>query len=205
MEHQPSDESSPVLTLAGAIQNGNAGNARNYLPNGLIGPGALAWLNDAFVAGHLRANILFHGPVRSFPFRAGGGIFLARCSIDGMTLNYSPGWAPAENLSASAEFRNEGMSARLSGAHIGELKLESGEARFADFSNGELKIHITAGGDAASALSFLRPRRSMTSPSTRSRTSRRPARCRPRWTCSCRFVTSCIARSWSTDAWTATA
>ncbi|HEY2782203.1 MAG TPA: YhdP family protein [Steroidobacteraceae bacterium] len=154
--HQPSDESSPVLTLVGVIQNGNAGNARNYLPNGLIGPGALAWLNDAFVAGHLRASILFQGPVRSFPFRAGGGIFLARCSIEGMTLNYSPGWAPVENLSASAEFRNEGMSARLSGAHIGELKLESGDAKFADFSNGELKVHAVARGDASSALSFLR-------------------------------------------------
>ena len=155
--HQPSDaSSSPVLTLVGVIQNGNAGNARNYLPNGLIGPGALAWLNDAFVAGHLRANILFQGPVRSFPFRNGGGIFLARCSIEGMTLNYSPGWAPAENLAATAEFRNEGMSARLLGAHIGELKLESGEARFADFSNGELKIHANARGDAADALNYLR-------------------------------------------------
>jgi uncharacterized protein (TIGR02099 family) len=153
---QPRDESSPVLTLVGLIQSGNAGNARNYLPNGLIGPGALAWLNDAFVAGHLRASVLFQGPVRSFPFRAGGGIFLARCSIEGMTLNYSPGWAPVENLAATAEFRNEGMSARLSGARIGDLKLESGEARFADFSNGELKIHAGARGDASSALDYLR-------------------------------------------------
>jgi uncharacterized protein (TIGR02099 family) len=153
---QPSDESSPVLTLVGVIQNGNAGNARNYLPNGLIGPGALAWLNDAFVAGRLHASILFQGPARSFPFRGGGGIFLARCSIEGMTLNYSPGWAPVENLTASAEFRNEGMSARLSGGHIGDLKLESGDAHFPDFSNGELKIHANASGDATSALTFLR-------------------------------------------------
>jgi len=154
--HQPSDASSPLLTLVGAIQNGNAGNARNYLPNGLIGPGALAWLNDAFVAGHLRASILFQGPVRSFPFREGGGIFLARCAIEGMTLNYSPGWAPVENLAASAEFRNEGMSARLSGGHIGDLRLESADAHFPDFSNGELKIRAGARGDAASALGFLR-------------------------------------------------
>ena len=154
--HQPSDESSPVLTLVGVIQNGNAGNARNYLPNGLIGPGALAWLNDAFVAGHLRANVLFQGPVRNFPFRTGGGIFLARCAIEGMTLNYSPGWAPVENLTASAEFRNEGMSARLSGAHIGDLKFESGDAHFPDFSTGELKIHVVGRGDASSALKYLR-------------------------------------------------
>ena len=154
--HQPSDAASPLLTLVGAIQNANAANARNYLPNGLIGPGALAWLNEAFLAGHLRASILFQGPVRSFPFREGGGIFLARCLIEGMTLNYSEGWAPVENMAVSAEFRNQGMSARLLGGHIGELKLESGEARFPDFDSGELKIHANARGDTASALIFLR-------------------------------------------------
>jgi uncharacterized protein (TIGR02099 family) len=154
--HQPTDDSSPVLTLVGGIQNGNVGNARYYLPNGLIGPGALAWLNQAFMAGHLRASLLFQGPVRRFPFRDGGGIFLARCTIEGMTLNYSDGWAPAENMTAAAEFRNQGMSARLSGAHIGDLLLESGDAHFPDFSSGELKIHANARGDSASALTFLR-------------------------------------------------
>jgi len=154
---QPADGSSPVLTLVSNIQNGNAGNARNYLPKGLIAPSALEWLNRAFVAGRLvRASALFQGPVRNFPFRQGGGIFLARCLIEGMTLDYSEGWAPVENLTATAEFRNEGMSARLSGAHIGDLLLESGEAHFPDFSTGELKIHADARGDAASALSFLR-------------------------------------------------
>jgi len=154
---QPADGSSPVLTLVSNIQNGNAGNARNYLPRGLIAPSAMEWLNRAFVAGRLaRASVLFRGPVRSFPFRQGGGIFLARCLIEGMTLDYSEGWAPVENLTASAEFRNEGMSAHLSGAHIGDLLLESGDAHFPDFSTGELKIHANARGDAASALSFLR-------------------------------------------------
>jgi uncharacterized protein (TIGR02099 family) len=155
--HQPSDpSSSPVLTLVGAISNGNVGSARNYLPNGLLGPGALAWLDDAFLAGRMHANILFQGPVKNFPFREGGGIFLARTVMEGMTLNYSPGWAPAENLAVAAEFRNQGMSVRLINGHIGELKLESGEARFPDFNNGELRIHANVRSEVASALSFLR-------------------------------------------------
>ncbi|HEX3914941.1 MAG TPA: YhdP family protein [Steroidobacteraceae bacterium] len=155
--HQPTDGTSPALTLVGNIQNGNAGNARNYLPKALIAPPALEWLNRAFVAGRLvHASILFKGPVRNFPFREGGGIFLARCTIEDMTLDYSEGWAPVENLSATAEFRNEGMSARMSGAHIGALALDAGEAHFADFSSGELKIHAGAHGDVAGALGFLR-------------------------------------------------
>jgi uncharacterized protein (TIGR02099 family) len=154
--HQPSDSSSPVLTLVGAIANGNVASAKNYLPNALLGPGALGWLNEAFLAGRMRASILFQGPVKSFPFREGGGIFLARAVMEGLALNYSPGWAPAENLAVAAEFRNQGMSVRLISGHIGELKLESGEARFPDFDTGELRIHANARGEAASALTFLR-------------------------------------------------
>jgi uncharacterized protein (TIGR02099 family) len=155
--HQPADDSSPRLTLVSTISNGNVANVRNYLPRGLISPGGLAWLNRAFLAGRMvRANVLFQGPVRNFPFREGGGIFLARCTIEGMTLDYSEGWRPAENLTTNAEFRNEGMSAHLSGAHIGDFVLESGDAHFADFSNGELRIHVGARGDAASALGYLR-------------------------------------------------
>jgi uncharacterized protein (TIGR02099 family) len=155
--HQPADDSSPVLTLVGNIQNGNAGNARNYLPRGLIAPSALAWLDRAFVAGRMpRAEILFQGPVWNFPFRDGNGIFIARCSLEGMTLDYSEGWPPVENLATTAEFRNAGMSARLSSAHIGELALESGDAHFPDFNSGELKIHAVGRGDAGGALTYLR-------------------------------------------------
>ncbi|MDP9010119.1 MAG: TIGR02099 family protein [Pseudomonadota bacterium] len=155
--HQPDDGSSPRLTLVSTIQNGNVASARNYLPRALIAPSALAWLDRALVAGRLvRASALFQGPVRSFPFREGGGIFLARCTLQGMTLDYSDGWPAAENVAVNVEFRNEGMSAHLSAAHIGELALESGDARFPDFSNGELKIRAGVRGDAASALTYLR-------------------------------------------------
>jgi uncharacterized protein (TIGR02099 family) len=154
---QPADGSSPVLTLVGSIQNGNVASARNYLPRGLIAPSALDWLNRALVAGHMpQATLLFNGPVRNFPFRDGSGIFLARCTIDGMTLDYAEGWPPVENLATTAEFRNEGMSARMSSAHAGSIVLESGEAHFPDFDSGELKIRAGGHGDAGGALAFLR-------------------------------------------------
>ena len=154
---QPADGTSPLLTLVGRIQNGNVASARNYLPRGQIAPSALEWLNRALVAGRMpQATFLFKGPVRNFPFRDGSGLFLARCAIDGLTLDYSEGWPPAENLNITAEFRNEGMSARMSGGRAGSAILESGDAHFPDFSNGELKIHAAARGDAAGALAYLR-------------------------------------------------
>ncbi len=151
------DGSSPLLTLAVAIENGNVANARNYLPRGVMGQGALAWLDQAFVAGHLsHADVVLRGPITHFPFRDGSGLFLARCAFDDMTLDYSEGWPRAEGGAVQAEFRNEGLTVRLLSGRIGGFPLDSGDARFADFKTGELEIHAGANGDAADALTFLR-------------------------------------------------
>jgi uncharacterized protein (TIGR02099 family) len=153
----PADGSSPMLTLAAAVENGNAANTRNYLPRGVMGQGALAWLDRAIVAGRLsHADVVLRGPIKHFPFRDGSGLFLARCSLDGMTLDYSEGWPRAEGLAVRAEFRNEGLTVRLLSGRIGGFPLGSGDARFADFKTGELEIHADANGDAADALTFLR-------------------------------------------------
>jgi uncharacterized protein (TIGR02099 family) len=154
---QPADGSSPVLTLVSTVENGNAANTHNYFPRGLIAPPALAWLDRAFVAGHLsRADVVLRGPIRHFPFRDGSGLFLARCALDGMTLDYGEGWPRVENLAAQAEFRNEGLSAHFLSGRVGDVPVDSADARFADFKTGELDIHIGASGDAAQALAFLR-------------------------------------------------
>jgi uncharacterized protein (TIGR02099 family) len=153
----PADGSSPLLTVAGTVENGNAANARNYLPRAQIPPPGLAWLDRAFVAGHLsRAEVVLQGPIKHFPFRDGSGLFLARCALDHMTLDYGEGWPRVENLSAQAEFRNEGLSARLESARVGNIPIASADAQFPDFKAGELRIHIGASGDAADALAFLR-------------------------------------------------
>ena len=154
---QPADGSSPELTLVSTVENGNAANTRNYLPRAQIAPPALVWLDRAFVAGHLsRAEIVLRGPIRHFPFRDGSGLFLARCSLEGMTLDYSDGWPRVENLAAQAEFRNEGLNARFLSGRIGDIPVGSADAHFPDFKTGELEIHVTASGDAADALAFLR-------------------------------------------------
>jgi len=154
---QPVDGSSPLMTLVSTVENGNVTNARYYFPRGLLAPPALNWLNRAFIAGHLsRADALIQGPVKHFPFRDGSGIFLVRAALDGMTLDYSDGWPMAENVSGTAEFHNEGMSARMQSGRIGNLVLSSVDAKFPDFQTGELRIHATGKGDAAAALTFLR-------------------------------------------------
>jgi uncharacterized protein (TIGR02099 family) len=154
--HQPHDGGSPVLTMVSTIDNGNVGDARFYLPRQLIPTGALDWLDRAFVAGHLsHADAIFDGPVRRFPFRDGGGLFLIRFHLDHTTLDYREDWPRIENLAVAAEFRNQGMEVKVAGADVADLKVDSAQARFADFRNGELEIHAAVHGDAGAAVRYL--------------------------------------------------
>ena len=154
---QPTDGSSPLLTLVSSVDNGNVPNTRNYFPRAFMAPSTIAWLDRAFLAGRLtHADVIFRGPTRHFPFRDGSGLFLARCSLEGMTLDYGEGWPRLENLAGQADFRNEGMTARLLSGRVGDIPIASADARFADFKTGELEIHVGASGDAADGLAYLR-------------------------------------------------
>jgi uncharacterized protein (TIGR02099 family) len=154
---QPSDGSSPILSLASTVDGGNLTDTHLFLPREQLAPSALAWLDRAFIAGRLsHADAVIQGPMRHFPFRDGSGLFLARCHIEGMTLDYREGWPRIEGLALEAEFRNEGMTARLSSGRTSGLIVDSGDARFVDFKNGELRIHAALHGGAAEALQFLR-------------------------------------------------
>jgi uncharacterized protein (TIGR02099 family) len=154
---QASDAPSPVLILSATIEKGVVAEARNYLPRALLAPPALAWLDRAFVAGHMpRADVVIRGPIRHFPFRDGSGLFVARFAVEGVTLDYADGWQRAESGAAQVEFRNEGMSLRILSAKVGSLPVTGGDARFADFKTGELQLHIESEGDAADALGYLR-------------------------------------------------
>ncbi len=154
---RPADGGSPVLTLAVSVDNGNAAQAHLYFPHAQLNPRVLAWLDRAFVAGHLpHADVVIQGPLRHFPFRDGTGLFLARVRIDGMTLDYREGWPAAENLAVAAEFRNEGMTAQLLKGSIGNLAVHKGDLRFVDFKTAEMQLHAAGSGDAADALGYLR-------------------------------------------------
>jgi uncharacterized protein (TIGR02099 family) len=154
---QGTDAPSPVLILSASIDNGVVAAARNYFPRGLLHPPALNWLDRAFVAGHMRhADMVIRGPIRHFPFRDGSGLFLARLGIEGATLDYADGWPQAEGFAGQVEFRNEGMSAHILSGKVGTLAVTGGDARFADFKTGELRLHLESEGDAADGLGYLR-------------------------------------------------
>ncbi len=153
----PADRNrSTVVDLKAVGSNLDARATPRYLPAGRLTPAALSWLDRAFVAGKVpHAEFEMQGPMKSFPFRNKEGLFLIRARVEGVTLDYQPGWAPATQLNVDAEFRNEGMTARLLQGEVGGLRLKSGTGRFVDFKQAQLSLEAESEGDLAQALPYL--------------------------------------------------
>jgi uncharacterized protein (TIGR02099 family) len=152
----PHDGSSPQLDIVANARDLNAASTPKYLPANLLTQEPLAWLDRAFVDGRVpRASLELRGPVRSFPFRNGEGLFLVQGFVENVTFDYQPGWTPATQLTGNIEFRNEGMQASGITAHIGELQVTEASGGFGDFKQGDLKIAAAATGDLGAALRFL--------------------------------------------------
>jgi uncharacterized protein (TIGR02099 family) len=152
----PDDDSSPVLELKAQAKDLNAASTRKYLPADKMSPKGLEWLDRAFPVGFVRAaDVRYAGPTRAFPFRGGEGEFLATAQIEGMTVDYQPGWQPATGMNGQVEFRNQGMRLRTGTAALGGLRLTSISGEFADFKIGDIAVNAVAAGDLGHALKFL--------------------------------------------------
>ncbi|MET0497106.1 MAG: YhdP family protein [Steroidobacteraceae bacterium] len=153
----PRSEASPVMDLRAQVRNIDATAASKYLPASRLTAKTLEWLDNAFAAGRVvNGDVVLKGPLRSFPFRRRDGLFLARAQVDGITMNYQAGWAPATQLAAAIEFRNEGMKATGIDARLGELHVRGARGAFPDFRKGEIEIDADARGDFGQALALLR-------------------------------------------------
>ncbi len=152
----PTDGSPTMMDLTMQLRGIEANKVRKYLPVSIMGPRAVEWLDRALVAGRLaQATVELHGPMNKFPFRDGGGQFLGRGRIEGMTLDYQPGWAPAVGLSGDIEFRDPGMNWSNTAAKIGGMTVSESHGTFADFKTGILQIFVIGAGDLDAGLKYL--------------------------------------------------
>jgi uncharacterized protein (TIGR02099 family) len=152
----PSDGTSPLVEAKAVASDLVARAAPRYMPAGTLNRGALSWLDRAFPKGRVpSATLELRGPIKSFPFRNNEGLFLIQARIEDLTLDYQPGWIPATQLVIDAEFRNQGMSAKVLSAEVNGLRVTSATGRFMDFKTPELLLEAEVEGDLAQAVPFL--------------------------------------------------
>ena len=153
----PADvEESPRLVLSIDADNLDARSTPRYLPIHKVPPKALAWLNAAFIAGHVpSAHVEIAGEARRFPFRAGGGDFRATATFEGVRLHYQDGFTDVDGASGQAQFHNQSLSAHARVARIGQLAISDARFSIADLFDAQLIAHAEATGDVRDGLEYL--------------------------------------------------
>ncbi len=140
------------LKLADAELKGSA----KYLPLLRFPVDAVAWLDDAFLAGRItEARVQYVGPTEGFPFRDRQGLWLVHGLFSGARVHFANGWADVEDAAGDLEFRNQGFAAHLKSARIAGLNIGAGEATMTDFRDADLEVHGTSSGELHRALKLL--------------------------------------------------
>ncbi|MCW8874640.1 MAG: DUF3971 domain-containing protein, partial [Gammaproteobacteria bacterium] len=149
----------PYLDLRFQVERGQVARTGRYLPVGIMNERAVAWLDRALVAGEITAGtVLFHGPLRGFPFDAGQGRFEVQADVADAVLDYQAGWEPIRDLRARLVFAGAGMEILGHEGRVGPTRLTEVRAHTPDLRRSGPPLRITgqASGQLEDMQEFLR-------------------------------------------------
>ncbi len=153
----PAQGGHPFLELYASLDPSDVVAAKLFWPIDSMSPATVAWLDRALVSGHLdQAQVLLRGDLGDWPFRHNEGRFEARAAISNLTFDYGKDWPRAENVSAVANFIDNGMLVEASGGQSLGVKASQAVALIPDFHDGLLDLNVQGGGSGASLLEFAR-------------------------------------------------
>lgn len=122
----PHDRSlSPALTLRVDFSDGNGAHAARYYPAQVLPPKTLAWMESAFLGGHITSgHLIYDGPIRAWPFNDGQGTFELRAHVRDGVYRYLPRWAPVTH--ADVDVAIDGSRVHVAGkGRIGALAAQN--------------------------------------------------------------------------------
>ena len=145
------DIGTPLLDLHGRYHDVKIGVARRYLPVAAIPPKGIAWLDRALVSGRIvTGEGTLRGPATAFPFDGGEGLFETRFRVEGVVLDYAPGWPRLEAGRGTVRFRNRGLQAELATGRLLDAEVEGVTARIDDLDEPVVEVKGQARGPGAS-------------------------------------------------------
>jgi len=157
----PGKGGSPYLDLVvGCVSKPNALiNLGRYLPVGIMPKATVQWLEQSLINGSIsNGGLIFHGPLKHFPFDRTDGQFEVRLVVEDGILDYVPGWPRLEELEAEVMFSGRKMAVNAVRGKVLGADLESIHASIANMTARPaiLMIDGEARGDTAEVLQFLR-------------------------------------------------
>ena len=112
----PKADVSPVLDLRTRFADfKDISRIPKYLPAKIMDSGAVAWLDDAFVAGQItQGELAIKGALDQFPFAKGQGHFETVFSIENSEIQFNEDWPHLHNACADVQFLGEDLQVAIS-------------------------------------------------------------------------------------------
>ncbi|MBS3963593.1 MAG: TIGR02099 family protein [Methylomonas sp.] len=150
----PTSDDSPRLDLA--MQFGGFGDISKiprYLPAKQMGADAVAWLDDAFVAGRIdQGELLINGRLDQLPFADGNGRFEALFDIEQAEIQINQDWPNLHNVYATLHFHGADLDVAITEGGSEQVSIKQAVARIQDVVNSE---YVAVLGQVKAPISSL--------------------------------------------------
>ncbi|MBK1674377.1 TIGR02099 family protein [Ectothiorhodospira shaposhnikovii] len=146
----------PGMDLQLSFAEGDGARTAHYLPRGILPEKTYQWLSRGILDGRvIEGGLLFRGRFSDFPFREDEGVFLVSARVEEGVLDYEDGWPRLEAISATLEFRNQGMRIHDGEARLFDARIHDARVRIDDLESPVLTIEGQAWGPARDYLRFV--------------------------------------------------
>jgi uncharacterized protein (TIGR02099 family) len=151
----PYETARPWLDMQLSVDDFPLTQVRNYLPEKIMRPKAVAWLKRALVAGTAtNTRVLLQGRLDQMPFDHQEGKFEARFDVEDVVLNYHPDWGQLDEMDGSALFAGRGMQITGTSGRIQDSPVKRVVAAIKDLKKPWLQIEGTVGGTLPGMLEY---------------------------------------------------
>jgi len=117
----------PELDLRTYFYDGkDVANIHKYLPVGIMAPGVVEWLDNAFLSGSVKqGGVLVRGALADMPFIEHQGVFEVLIDVHELDLQYATTWKPLHDINAQVRFFSSSLAVAIHEGLADEAKIKS--------------------------------------------------------------------------------
>lgn len=130
---------------------------KHYLPAKIMDQDAVAWLDDAFVAGRInQGEVVVQGSLDKLPFADGSGKFEVLFGIDQGEIQFNELWPHLRDLQAEVHFEGEGLTVGLVDGRSEQVRIDQSVIEIPSLTDSHrVWVQAKVGGAVNDALRFL--------------------------------------------------
>ncbi|MEK6747986.1 MAG: YhdP family protein [Pseudomonadota bacterium] len=148
----------PWIDLAARFNNTAAAHVGRYLPINALSKNVIEWIRHACVGGSFpNGELLYFGPLKTFPYEKGDGRFELRTQIKDVILDYARGWPLITGINGELVYDGNQLKVAAHEGRIFKNRLSDTVVEIPKFSGKTVWLNVRghAEGESAEKLKFL--------------------------------------------------